>query len=167
MGLKTFDRLWHILVSFVLMVECVKSLSAVKVALCRANLPPSLQCVKLVARLWGWVRHPARWIKTLQYAVELSAALALFHTTCLNCEHLCATSRYFWISDSNSFTGEQCCGCVLQQVGVAVILLIVLMEGSSSLIDDYVWLLKGFWHGFEIKAKCCILHGYYNCSKPV
>jgi len=28
-------------------------------------------------------------------------------------------------------------GCVLQQVGVAVIMMIVLMEGSSFLVNDY------------------------------
>ena len=50
----------HILVSLVLMIEHVKSLSAVKVVLRHANLPPSLQRVKLVAELWGGIRHSAR-----------------------------------------------------------------------------------------------------------
>jgi len=33
--------------------------------------------------------------------------------------------------------GEKCGGYVLQQVGVAVKLMIVLMEGSSFLVNDY------------------------------
>ena len=63
---------------------------------------------------------------------ERSAVPALFCTTCLSCAHLCATSRVF-ISESN-FIGERCGGCVLQQVGVEVKLLIVLWRGEFSLL---------------------------------
>jgi len=58
---------------------------------------------------------------------------------------------------------ERCGGCVLQQVGVAVKLLIVLMEGRSF---SFGWLwrkLNGFWHGFEIVARRCVFQGFYNC----
>jgi len=59
--------------------------------------------------------------------------------------------------------GERCGGCVLQQVGVEVKLLIVLMEGSSFPFW-WVWRnLSGFWHGFEIVVRRGILQRFYNC----